>query len=154
MPQPHGCGMAADSPAAVPKADTAMEDYYKPAEQQPEDTALFVEYLEKMPPVVKKTDISSAPVPRKNKRVQETLDLHGMTVEEAEAAVRHFIAANRKKNNTCIKIITGKGIHSGKGPVLNVTIKNGLNHGRYGKISRFTTAPAREGGSGAVIITL
>ncbi|MFH7319696.1 Smr/MutS family protein [Desulfurivibrio sp. D14AmB] len=49
---------------------------------------------------------------------QEELDLHGLTAEEAEKAIRRFVVRCREIRLTTLRIITGKGLHSPGQPVL------------------------------------
>jgi DNA-nicking Smr family endonuclease len=60
------------------------------------------------------------------KRVQEQtmqVDLHGMTVEKAMAAVDRAIFQAKQRQVTKLRVITGRGLHSGPGgPVLAVEI--------------------------------
>lgn len=86
--------------------------------------------------------------------VQDCLDLHGLTVGEADEEVRLFLGAARKKNFHCVKIIHGRGLRSPNGPVLKETLIKWLS-GKYRKfIVAFVTARACDGGLGAVYILL
>lgn len=49
---------------------------------------------------------------------QDTLDLHGLTSDEAEAITLRFIDNSERKDFKTLRIITGKGIHSIDKPVL------------------------------------
>jgi DNA-nicking Smr family endonuclease len=52
------------------------------------------------------------------------LDLHGLTVAEAESAVRGFIDRSRRRQpGAVVLIITGKGKGSASGPVLRPAIQ-------------------------------
>ncbi|HEV2672344.1 MAG TPA: Smr/MutS family protein [Gemmatimonadales bacterium] len=52
------------------------------------------------------------------------LDLHGLTVPEAESAVRGFIDRSRRRQpGAVVLIITGKGTGSAAGPVLRPAIQ-------------------------------
>jgi DNA-nicking Smr family endonuclease len=52
------------------------------------------------------------------------LDLHGLTTQEAESAVRGFIDRSRRRQPGCVVlIITGKGKGSAEGPVLRPAIQ-------------------------------
>jgi len=52
------------------------------------------------------------------------LDLHGLTVAEAESAVRGFIDRSRRRQpGAVVQIITGKGTGSAAGPVLRPAIQ-------------------------------
>ena len=82
--------------------------------------------------------------------IQNTIDLHGLSLGEALIAVESFITESQQKKHTMICIITGKGIHSPSGPVLKKNIQIFL---REQGIS-FRDAKIQEGGSGALIVTL
>jgi DNA-nicking Smr family endonuclease len=86
--------------------------------------------------------------------VQDSLDLHGMIVEEADAEVEHFIRDSIKNGYRCIKIIHGRGLRSPNGPVLKDAVIKWLS-GRYRKnIIAFASARQCDGGLGAVYVLL
>lgn len=55
--------------------------------------------------------------------VQATLDLHGMTEEQAIEEVNMFLNTEAGKKTKTVRIITGKGLHSENGPVLRNSIE-------------------------------
>jgi len=84
--------------------------------------------------------------------VQDSLDLHGLVIEEAEHEVDTFIKKALKNNYRCIKIITGRGLRSPKGPVLkNAVVKWLLSKHRKHMVA-FVTARQCDGGLGALYI--
>jgi DNA-nicking Smr family endonuclease len=84
--------------------------------------------------------------------VQDSLDLHGLVIEEAEHEVDTFVKNALKKNYQCIKIITGRGLRSPKGPVLkNAVVKWLLSKHRKHMVA-FVTARQCDGGLGALYI--
>jgi DNA-nicking Smr family endonuclease len=86
--------------------------------------------------------------------VQDYLDLHDMSVEEAENEVAYFIKDSLIKGLRCIKIIHGRGLRSPKGPVLKNSLLKWLS-GRYRKfIIAFVTARQCDGGLGALYVLL
>lgn len=86
--------------------------------------------------------------------VQDCLDLHDMSVEEAEKEVEYFIKGSLIKGLHCIKIIHGRGLRSPKGPVLKNSLLRWLS-GRYRKfIIAFVTARQCDGGLGALYVLL
>jgi len=86
--------------------------------------------------------------------VQDCLDLHGMSIKEAESEVEYFIKDSLIKGLRCIKIIHGRGLRSPKGPVLKNSLLQWLS-GRYRKfIIAFVTARQCDGGLGALYILL
>jgi DNA-nicking Smr family endonuclease len=86
--------------------------------------------------------------------IQDSLDLHGLILEEAEAEVERFIKDSIKKRHHCIKIIHGRGLRSPNGPVLKDALITWLS-GRYRKhLIAFVTARPCDGGLGALYILL
>ena len=86
--------------------------------------------------------------------VRDYLDLHDMSVEEAENEIEYFIKDSLIKGLRCIKIIHGRGLKSPKGPVLKNSLLKWLS-GRYRKfIIAFVTARQCDGGLGALYILL
>ncbi len=86
--------------------------------------------------------------------VQDSLDLHGLIVDEAEAEVNDFINESLKKRHRCIKIIHGRGLRSPKGPVLKEALIRWLS-GRYRKnVIAFASARQCDGGLGALYVLL
>jgi DNA-nicking Smr family endonuclease len=111
------------------------------------------EYVEWVNPVY-----SSAPIAAKLHEgyfaIQDSLDLHGYTVNEAEARVDDFLKRSRLNGLRCIKIIHGRGLKSPQGPVLKESVIGWLS-GRYRKnILAFATARRCDGGLGALYLLL
>lgn len=85
--------------------------------------------------------------------VQDELDLHGMTANDARRALREFMAEALLHGHRCVRIVHGKGLRSGPGgPVLKVKLNGWLP--QWNEVLAFVTAPARDGGSGAVYVLL
>lgn len=116
-----------------------------------EDTQEYVEWVN--------SDYSSAPAIAKKLHegrfaVQDFLDLHGFTLDEAEVQVSEFIRISLIKGLSCIKIIHGRGLKSPHGPVLKEAVVKWLS-GRYRKnVMAFATARQYDGGLGALYILL
>lgn len=87
--------------------------------------------------------------------VQDYIDLHGLTVDEAEKVVDAFIKESLKNGIRCIKFIHGRGLRSPTGSaVLKEALINWLT-GRYHKyVIAFATAPQSDGGLGAMYVLL
>jgi DNA-nicking Smr family endonuclease len=86
--------------------------------------------------------------------VKDYIDLHGLTVEEAEEAVALFFRESLRKGYKCLKIIHGRGLRSPCGPVLKGTLIKRLS-GRYRKhVVAFVTARQCDGGLGALYVLL
>jgi DNA-nicking Smr family endonuclease len=86
-------------------------------------------------------------------RVQDELDLHGMTAREARAALQEFMAEVLARDLRCVKIVHGKGKRSGPGgPVLKTKLNKWLP--QWDRVVAFASAPARDGGTGALYLLL
>ncbi len=88
--------------------------------------------------------------------VQSYLDLHGLTVREAEVAVREFIDEAIGLNYRCVLLIHGRGMNSkNQVPVLKRRLKSILLRGPVRKkILAFTSARPHDGGAGASYVLL
>lgn len=98
-----------------------------------------------------------APVFQRLKRgrfsAQDELDLHGATVAQAESMLRTFIAEAHAHEFGCVRIIHGKGRRDDGGmPVLKNLVDRMLR--QRADILAFHSAPAAQGGTGAVLVLL
>lgn len=85
--------------------------------------------------------------------VEKELDLHGMTVLDAETTLKRFLAICQQNDYRCIRIIHGKGLGSkDRKPVL----KNKLNQWLKSsdRILAFCSTRPEHGGTGAVYVLL
>ncbi len=73
----------------------------------------------------------------------EIVDLHGYTTREAKNILDDLF---KNKKNLHVRIITGKGMHSVKGPVLRDFVKAYLNR----KNIKFNQSKLQDGGEGAL----
>jgi DNA-nicking Smr family endonuclease len=86
--------------------------------------------------------------------IQDLLDLHGYTVDEADTRVAEFLRSALLRGLKCVRIIHGRGLKSRNGPVLKKTLLRWLT-GRHRKnVIAFATARQCDGGLGAVYILL
>ena len=86
-------------------------------------------------------------------RVQREIDLHGLTVAEAKAALRQFLIHALEHKVRCVRIVHGKGLRSGhRGPVLKATVNAVLR--RTGAVLAYVSARQVDGGTGAVYVLL
>jgi DNA-nicking Smr family endonuclease len=86
-------------------------------------------------------------------RAQAVLDLHGLTAARAELALRDFLGQARERGLTSIRIVHGKGLHSGAdGPVLKNLVDAALRG--TATVRAFASALPTHGGAGAVNVLL
>ena len=86
-------------------------------------------------------------------RVQREIDLHGLTVAEAKAALRQFLVHALERQVRCVRIVHGKGLRSGsRGPVLKAAVNAVLR--RTGAVLAYVSARQVDGGTGAVYVLL
>lgn len=110
------------------------------------------EYIEWVNPCIRK-DIAQR-LHQGDFSVQDYIDLHGMTLSEAEEAFRLFFQEAMKKRLFCIKVIHGRGLRSQKGPVLKEALKAWLQSKFRKRILAYSSAKDCDGGLGATYIIL
>jgi hypothetical protein len=79
-----------------------------------------------------------------------TLDLHGLTAEEAERAGESWLKAQQAAGEGRVRLITGRGLHSVGPPVLPVVIEDLLQRLHGAVVARYQL----ESGGGAFSIDL
>jgi DNA-nicking Smr family endonuclease len=85
--------------------------------------------------------------------IQDDLDLHGLTGDEAVAETAVFLAEARRRGLRCVRIIHGKGLRSvGREPVLRKRIRKILT--RRDEVLAFVEPRNVHGGSGAVVVLI
>lgn len=85
--------------------------------------------------------------------IEDELDLHGLTRDEARERLAAFLNECRKRGTRCIRIIHGKGLGSkNKEPVLKQKVRSWLMQRE--EVLAFAQARPADGGSGAVIVML
>ena len=85
--------------------------------------------------------------------VQAEIDLHGMTLDEAQPRLADFIKLSSMRGHLCVRVVHGKGLGSGaRGPVL----KNAVNHWlrRWESVLAFVSTRQVHGGTGAIYVLL
>lgn len=87
-------------------------------------------------------------------QLDRQLDLHGLTREEAIQSLAPFLAAARNAGEKAVLIITGKGVHSAEGPVLQQVVAGWLRDQGRDLVSEYAPAPREMGGSGAFVTFL
>jgi len=86
--------------------------------------------------------------------VQDSIDLHGLTLSEAEEAFFAFFSEALRKGLFCIKVIHGRGLRSPRGPVLKEAVARWLSGPLRKSVRAFTSARDCDGGLGATYIIL
>jgi DNA-nicking Smr family endonuclease len=134
----------------------------------PEDSQLFLAAMKKIGTAFHETlpeqDLEEAkrrsPTSRMRQlkrgavRISQELDLHGFLKDEALARLEQFIAASRSRGQQAVLVITGKGINSPEGPVLQGAVAEWLRNKGKWLIAEFSSAPRELGGSGAFVVFL
>lgn len=85
--------------------------------------------------------------------VQDEIDLHGLSGDEAALETARFLAGCVRRGLRCLRIVHGKGLRSrNREPVLKGRIRKLL--ARRAEVLAFAEPRAADGGSGAVIVLL
>ena len=85
--------------------------------------------------------------------IRDEIDLHGMTQDEARAALGAFLSEAMLHGQRCVRIIHGKGRGSGhRGPVLKSAVNRWLR--RHAAVAAFCSARRNDGGTGALYVLL
>lgn len=99
---------------------------------------------------------------RGRRDIEATLDLHGMTQEQAFAALQHFIMMSKARQRRTLLVITGKGARETIYAPFSSVSRGVLRHrflewvdGPFrDQIARVSQAHQRHGGSGAFYVML
>jgi len=88
--------------------------------------------------------------------VQDHVDLHGCTRQEAQLRVTEFLLKSHRLGLRCVLVVHGRGLNSEDHiPVLKERLPIWLNRGPVKKIVlAFSTARAYDGGTGAIYVLL
>ncbi len=85
--------------------------------------------------------------------VQDEIDLHGMTLDEARPRLRDFIDYATRTGKRCVRVVHGKGRGSGeRGPVLKPAVARWLR--RMDVVLAYVSTRQVDGGTGAVYVLL
>ena len=79
--------------------------------------------------------------------IQDGIDLHGLTREQAAAMVVEFLDHCRRHNLRCVRIVHGKGLG-----ILKAKLRKWLL--RREEVLAFCQAPPHDGGGGALLVLL
>lgn len=88
--------------------------------------------------------------------IAATLDLHGHSSRSALEALSEFLARERGLGLKRVLVIVGKGRHApGGSGILRASIADWLSSSPLAEhVLAFATAPAHQGGSGAIVVLL
>ncbi len=88
--------------------------------------------------------------------IQDYVDLHGLTKQEAELKIRDFLLQSCRLGLRCVLIVHGRGLNSENHiPVLKERLPVWLKQGPAKKIVlAFSTARPYDGGAGAIYVLL
>jgi DNA-nicking Smr family endonuclease len=88
--------------------------------------------------------------------VQDFIDLHGFTKQEAEVELKEFLIRSYKLGLRCVLIVHGRGLKSPDSlPVIKEGLPRWLGQGPIRKIVlAFATARPYDGGTGAIYVLL
>ena len=85
--------------------------------------------------------------------IQDELDLHGLTANDAKLETHGFINECARDNVRAIRIVHGKGRNSaGRTPILKSLLLGWLNKNQH--VIAVCSTPANDGGTGAVYVLL
>ncbi len=85
--------------------------------------------------------------------VEDHIDLHGLTINEARETLLEFINYAKKQQIRCIRLVHGKGYRSNtQKPVLKNKVNNWLR--QHPDVLAFSSAQAKDGGNGALYIII
>ena len=85
--------------------------------------------------------------------IEDSLDLHGNHTDAARKLLQEFLHAAAQRNLRCVLVIHGKGLNSRGGEaVLRKLARHWL--AQHPHVLGYCDAPAKYGGSGAVLVLL
>jgi DNA-nicking Smr family endonuclease len=86
-------------------------------------------------------------------RIEDQLDLHGMTVSKTADALAAFLGECSKRQRRCVRIVHGKGLgSSGRRPVIKQSVDRWLR--LRNEVLAFCSAQPGDGGTGAIYVLL
>ncbi|HSA80450.1 MAG TPA: Smr/MutS family protein [Geminicoccaceae bacterium] len=85
--------------------------------------------------------------------LEQTLDLHGQTQDQAHRRLRAFVAEAQAGGRRCVLVVTGKGLETGG--TLRHMVPRWLNEEpNRARVLAYAPAQPRHGGSGALYVLL
>ncbi len=86
-------------------------------------------------------------------RIEDEIDLHGLTRAEAREALKAFVADAADRGLGCVRVVHGKGRRSGPaGPVLKGSVQGWL--AQWDEVLAFAAPRPELGGGGALCVLL
>ncbi len=161
-----------ESPGIKPGTAAARKNAATTAVTPPEETdkRIFLQAMQKMGTTMKSVskaydeDVEFEKPRPAGSRVRQLrrgtirlggeLDLHGFLKDEALLRLDHFISSAYATGREAVLVITGKGINSPEGPVLQGAVASWLRQRGKGMVAEFASAPRELGGSGAFVVFL
>lgn len=147
---------------AVPPDAAAAGQSPQPAIATEEE--LFLQALTGITPVFRDelpVEVEPQASPRRMKLVRQgklfpeaTLDLHGLTRDDARLRTRHFLDNSVHHGFKTVLLITGRGLRSPEGPVLRDELERYLSHDAAAWVVEWGRAPGNLGGDGALVVFL
>jgi len=158
--------IAGEPGSSPPRAEQAS--LVKPQKESQEDAQLFLQAMQKIGTTF--TTTTSEPeedgaerrsatsrtrqLRRGSITISETLDLHGYVKDEALQQLARFISNAYHCGSKAVLVITGKGLNSPDGPVLQGSVDAWLREQGKSMVIEVAQAPRDKGGSGAVVVFL
>ncbi len=87
-------------------------------------------------------------------RAEQTLDLHGETVDQAIPKLHDFLAGALRTGFRSVLVIHGRGLHSEHGAPLREAVVHELLGPASGYVHALASAPPSDGGDGATLVML
>ena len=85
--------------------------------------------------------------------IEDHLDLHGLTINEARDILLEFINFTQKRGIRCIRLVHGKGYRANSNkPVLKNKVNSWLR--QHPEVLAFSSTQPKDGGTGAVYILI
>jgi DNA-nicking Smr family endonuclease len=85
--------------------------------------------------------------------LEQTLDLHGQTQNQAHRRLRAFVAEAQASGSRCVLVVTGKGLETGG--TLRHMVPRWLNEEpNRARVLAYSPAQPRHGGTGALYVLL
>lgn len=83
-----------------------------------------------------------------------TIDVHGLTSDQAVRMIDAVLRSALESDLRTLLIVYGRGLHSPEGPVLPRVVVDHLSRVRSESILAISSAPAKWGGPGALLVRL